>query len=501
MSEWAVEMIDIVKDFGPVRASDHVNLAIKPGEIHALVGENGAGKSTLMNILYGLYTPDQGEVRIHGKPMHPHSPQKAIQNGLGMVHQHFMLIPPLTVAENVVLGQEPRKGLQIDLNRACAELKDLSGRFGLNIDPTQKVEDLAVGENQRVEILKVLYRGADVLILDEPTAVLTPAEVRSFFEILRRLAGEGKSVVIITHKLDEIKQISDRLTVLRRGATCGTFETATTPIEAIAQAMVGRPVKLQVERPKVTAGDVVLQVEDLEVSHPGRPPALTACSFAIKGGEIFGIAGVEGSGQSELIEALMGLQRPAHGRIVLAGQDMTHYSTRQRLADGVSHIPEDRHDRGLVLDTTLAENLVLGQERDFYPRGWLDKPKLYAHAESCIVNGDIRPPLPDAHARGLSGGNQQKIIIAREFFRSFKLLISAQPTRGVDVGAIEMIHRQLLAARSEGRAVLLISAELSEILALSDRIGVLYKGRLVKTLPNRGVTAEDLGLLMTGASL
>lgn len=500
--QWLLELRGIKKRFGPVIANRNIDLAVKAGEVHALVGENGAGKSTLMKILYGLYKPDEGEIRYRGQTLQHHSPQKAIELGIGMIHQHFMLIPTLTVAENVVLGMEPRKGLAVDRTSASKSVREISEKFGLALDPDRRVSDLSVGEQQRVEIIKLLYRGAELLILDEPTAVLTPGEVQAFFKVLKNLVAEGKTVIIITHKLDEVMAISNRITVIRQGETIHSLLTQDTkPIE-IARLMVGREVSLQATRPEVKRGDVVLKVENLSVKRPDGVVALDNCSFEIHAGEIFGIAGVEGSGQRELIEALMGLQRQqiTAGHISLQGRSVDQLLPKERLDAGFSHIPEDRHARGLVLDFSISNNLILGQQHHFTSRGLLEGAKIAEHAKTQIRELDIRPPLPQVAARGLSGGNQQKIVVAREFYRNFHFLISAQPTRGVDIGAIELIHALILKARSEGKAILLLSAELSEILSLSDRIGVLYKGRLVKVLPAEGTTAPELGNLMTGAA-
>ena len=501
-SEWLLELKNIQKRFGPVIANRKIDLAVKAGEVHALVGENGAGKSTLMKILYGLYKPDAGEIYYQGEVLHHHSPQKAIELGIGMIHQHFMLIPTLTVAENVVLGMEPRKGMAVDRSAASKSVREISERFGLTLDPDRLVSALSVGEQQRVEIIKLLYRGAELLILDEPTAVLTPGEVQAFFKVLKNLVADGKTIIMITHKLDEVMAISDRITVIRQGETIHSLETKDTqPIE-IAKLMVGREVSLQATRLDVKKGDVILKVENLSVKRPDGVIALEQCSFEIRAGEIFGIAGVEGSGQRELIEALMGLHRHqiTGGHIHLMGTSIDQLLPKERLDAGISHIPEDRHARGLVLDFSISDNLILGQQHHFTSNGLLQGAKIAEHARTQIKQLDIRPPLSHVAAKGLSGGNQQKIVVAREFYRNFHFLISAQPTRGVDIGAIELIHALLLKARSEGKAILLLSAELSEILSLSDRIGVLYKGRMVKVLPAEGTTAPELGNLMTGAA-
>jgi ABC-type uncharacterized transport system ATPase subunit len=503
--EIVVELKGIVKRFGKVLANNNINLAIHKGEVHAIAGENGAGKSTLMKILYGLYHPDAGEIFLHGRPITRHSPKQAVQAGIGMVHQHFMLIPPLTVAENVMLGMESTKnGVFLDIDQVSAKIRELSTRFRLDIDPSHRVEDLSVGENQRVEILKVLYRGAEILILDEPTAVLTPGEVEQFFTIIKELVAQGKTVVIITHKLDEIMKISDRVTVIRQGQTIQTVNTADTSPEGIAEMMVGRHVQLTLQKPAANPGKPVLTVKDLTVARNPQIMALQDISFEVRAGEVFGIAGVEGNGQTELLEALMGLNREKirKGQISLLERDITRWSVRNRLDNGMSHVPEDRHHRGLVLEYSIRDNLILGQHEDprYFPNGILKEAPLEAHAHEMIKTFDIRPPHPEVAAGGLSGGNQQKIIIAREFQRKFEFLIAAQPTRGVDIGAIEFIHGQILKARSEGKAILLVSAELREILSLSDRIGVLYKGRIVKILDASSTQETELGMLMTGAA-
>ncbi|MFN8670993.1 MAG: ABC transporter ATP-binding protein [Candidatus Sericytochromatia bacterium] len=502
MSEYLIELKNIVKRFGKVVANNNINLAVKKGEVHAIVGENGAGKSTLMKILYGLYQPDEGQIFLNGKEVLKNSPKNAVKAGIGMVHQHFMLIPPMTVAENVILGMETTKGAFVDIDEAVKRIKKLSDDFNLNIDPTKKIEDLSVGENQRVEIIKVLYRGAEILILDEPTAVLTPKEVEDFFKVIKNLVSQGKTVIIITHKLDEIMKISDRLTVIKHGETIRTVNTSDTNPQKIAEMMVGREVLLRVEKEEVKVGDVVLKVENLSVEKNADILALNNVSLEIRQGEILGIAGVEGNGQTELIEAIMGLntEKIKSGKVYLAGEDVSALTTKQRLDKGFSHVPEDRHKRGLVLDYSIRDNMILGQQHDFTANGFLENDKIDAHAEKMIKEFDIRPPHKEVLSGGMSGGNQQKIIIAREFFRKFKFLISAQPTRGVDIGAIEFIHKQIIKARGENKAILLVSAELSEILSLSDKVAVLYKGKIVKILEASKTNENELGMLMTGAS-
>lgn len=497
-----IELRDIVKRFGKVVANNKVNLAIRKGEVHAIVGENGAGKTTLMNILYGLYHPDAGSIMLNGEPATHHNPKNAIRHGIGMVHQHFMLIPTLTVAENVILGMETTQGLTLDLAAAQAKIRKLSDDYHLHIDPAKLVGDLSVGENQRVEIIKVLYRGAAILILDEPTAVLTPAEVRDFFAIVRALVAQGKTVIIITHKLDEVMELSSRITVMRHGETVGSVATKDTSPAAIAKMMVGREVLLRVEKSPARPGDTVVEVANLSVARSRGVLALDNLSFTIRAGEILGIAGVEGNGQSALLDALIGLNpgQIQGGSIRLGGSDLTCRSTRARLDAGISHIPEDRHKRGLVLEYSVGDNLILGQQQEFTSGGFLRASAIAAHGDALIRKFDIRPADQTVAAGGLSGGNQQKVIVAREFHRPFRFLIAAQPTRGVDIGAIEFIHQQIIAARDAGKAVLLISSELSEILSLSDRVAVLYKGKLVKVLESAATTPDELGMLMTGAS-
>lgn len=502
MAENIIELKNIVKRFGKVLANNNVNLAVKKGEVHAIVGENGAGKSTLMKILYGLYHPDEGQIILNGEVITKSSPKNSVKHGIGMVHQHFMLIPPLTVAENVILGMETSRGIFVDIDTANQKIKKLSDDFNLKIDPTKKIEDLSVGENQRVEIIKVLYRGANILILDEPTAVLTPKEVEDFFKVIKSLIQQGKTVIIITHKLDEIMEISDRITIIKHGETVTTINTKDTNPQEIARLMVGRDVQLHADKNPPKIGKVVLDVKNLSVAKTKDIPALDNVSFEIREGEVLGFAGVEGNGQTELIEALMGLNmdKVTSGKIILAGQDVSSLDTKQRLDAGFSHVPEDRHKRGLVLEYSNSDNMILGQQDMFTRTGLLDRVNIDRHADKLIRDFDVRPPLKEVLSGGLSGGNQQKIIIAREFFRKFKFLIAAQPTRGVDIGAIEFIHKQIIMARDEGKAILLVSAELNEILSLSDRIAVLYKGKIVKILDADKTNKNELGMLMTGAA-
>ena len=503
MVEYAVEMHNISKQFPLVLANDDVTFSVQKGEIHALVGENGAGKSTLMNILYGLLHSDSGTIAVNGKAAHFLGPGDAIAQGIGMVHQHFMLIPPLTVAENVVLGQEPSKRGFVDKASANQTVKALSDQYGLKVDPTAKVETLSVGIEQRIEIIKVLYRGAEILILDEPTAVLTPQEVDELFEILGSLREQGKTIIFITHKLQEVMAVANTVTVMRRGKVVGTVSTQDTTRQDIATMMVGRQVLFRVERTQAEPGEVVLMVKDLNALDNKDLPALRDISFSVREGEILGIAGVEGNGQTELVEVLTGLRKAQSGQVELNGQVITNYSPRLIREKGTGHIPEDRHRRGLVLDFTVAQNMVLGihYRKPFVRHLGLDVINfgpIREKAQRLLKEFDIRPPDHENLAGNLSGGNQQKVIVAREFDQNPKLLIAAQPTRGIDVGSIEFIHQRLLQARDKGKAVLLISADLEEILSISDRIAVMYEGQIVGTLEPAEATEERLGLMMTG---
>jgi general nucleoside transport system ATP-binding protein len=495
-----LELTGITKRFPGVVANDHVDFELRRREVHALLGENGAGKSTLMNVLYGLYHPDEGEIRINGKPVSISSPKDAIDLGIGMVHQHFMLIPVMTVAENIVLATEPRHaGVLLDYDAAVERVQQLARTFNFAIDPRARVENISVGQEQRVEILKALYRGAEILILDEPTAVLTPQEAQELFGILRSLVAEGMSVIFISHKLHEVLEIADRVTVLRRGKTIETLprEGATQP--QLAKLMVGREVLLRVDKSPAEPGDPLLEVEDLHVLDERGLPAVKGVSLSVRAGEIVGIAGVDGNGQSELIDALTGLTKAQSGTIEVGGNDITRDSARKRLEEGVGHIPQDRHRRGLVLDFTLAENLGLHDYRE-EPNsrfGFLFPGRLIAWARRVLKAFDVRGGGPQTLASALSGGNQQKVVIAREVERDPRVLVAAQPTRGLDVGAIEFVHRRLVEERDEGRAVLLVSLELEEIMSLSDRILVIFGGEIVGEY-GPDVTEEELGVAMTG---
>ena len=496
-----LELKGITKRFPGVVANDHVDFDLRRGEVHALLGENGAGKSTLMNILYGLYHPDEGEIRIDGKPVRIASPSDAIERGIGMVHQHFMLIPVMTVAENIVLAVEPRSGPFLDLGAAEDRVRELSQRYGLAVNPSARIQRITVGQQQRVEILKALYRGAEILILDEPTAVLTPQEAQELFEIIRSLTEQGKSIIFISHKLNEVLEIADRITVLRQGKRVDTVPREGATPEGLARLMVGREVVLRVEKKPAQPGDPLLVIEDLIVFDDRGLPCVRGLSFEIRAGEIVGLAGVDGNGQTELIEVLTGLRRAEGGRVLVAGHDVTSADARECLDLGVGHIPEDRQVRGLVLDFTLAENLAL---HDFRKEpdsrwGWLYPRRMVERAGRLLREFDVRGGKPETPAAALSGGNQQKVVVAREVSRNPRVLVAAQPTRGLDVGAIEFVHRRLVQERDEGRAILLVSLELDEILSLSDRILVIYEGRIVGEY-GPDVSEEELGIAMTGGA-
>jgi general nucleoside transport system ATP-binding protein len=498
--ELVLEMRGIRKEFPGVVANDDVSLDVRRGEVHALLGENGAGKSTLMNILYGLYKPDAGEIRIKGKPVSFGSASDAIEAGIGMVHQHFMLIPVMTVAENVVLGTEPVKGgVLLDESAAEKRVAEMAKTFNFAVNPGALVQDIGVGQQQRVEIMKALYRNADILILDEPTAVLTPQEALDLFEILRTLRREGVSIVFITHKLGEVLEIADRITVLRRGKTIETVSREGATEKSLAQAMVGRDVLLRVEKQPPQTGDVLLEVEDLWVKDDREIEKVRGVSFQVHAGEIVGIAGVDGNGQTELIEALTGLRRAERGVIRVGGRELHHATTREALDAGLGHIPEDRQRRGLVLEFSLAENIALHDyaEPPESRLGWLFPKRLVERARRLIKEFDVRGGGPFTKAGALSGGNQQKVVAAREIARDPKALIAAQPTRGLDVGAIEYLHRRLVNERDEGRAILLVSLELDEIFSLSDRILVLYEGEIVGRHEG-AVSEEQIGFEMVG---
>ncbi len=496
-----LELRNITKRFGEVVANNHVSIVIQPGTIHAIVGENGAGKSTAMRIAYGFYKADEGEILVDGKVRVINSPHDAIAQGIGMVHQHFMLVETMTVAENIVLGAEPGSEIALDLNKASLEIRRLSEEFKLAVNPNSTIEHLSVGQQQRVELLKALYRHARLLILDEPTAVLTPQEVEEFFAILRRMRQQGKTVVIITHKLSEVLAISDDVTVMRDGKVVGGVKTKETNAAELARLMVGREVLLRVEKPPAKIGAVELSVKKLSVTKDGSK-RLDDVSFEVRQGEILGIAGVEGNGQTELIEALAGLVPASQlsGEIQLENRSVTHANARSRREFGIAHIPEDRHRRGLLLEFSLSENAILGvhYRKPIVSAGvFLVDQAIRNRTKEIIENFDVRPPNPTLPARALSGGNQQKLIIGREFKLGPKLLLVSQPTRGVDIGAIEFIHRKLVALRDDGCAVLLVSAELEEVTALSDRLLIIHEGHIVGDVDPKVATVEEIGLLMT----
>ena len=498
--EPVLEMRGITKKFPGIVANDDVGLDVRKGEVHALLGENGAGKSTLMNILYGLYKPDEGQILLHGKPVVFGSAKDAIESGIGMVHQHFMLIPVMTVAENIVLGNEPvRDVVLLDEREAEERVRELSKQYGLVVDPAALIADITVGQQQRVEILKALYRGAEILILDEPTAVLTPQEATELFEIVRSLRADGKSIIFISHKLNEVLEIADRITVLRRGKKVETVPREGATEESLARAMVGREVLFRVEKPPAEPGEPLLEVDALHVFDDRGIEKVRGVSLAVRAGEIVGIAGVDGNGQSELIDAIAGLRKTESGTVRIAGRTIEHATARDMLDAGVGHIPEDRQVRGLVLEFTIAENIALHDyaEPPDAKWGWLFPKRLVDQARVLINEFDIRGGGPLTRAGTLSGGNQQKVVTAREIARDPKVLIAAQPTRGLDVGAIEFLHRRLVEERGEGRAILLVSLELDEILSLSDRILVLYEGEIVGE-HDSSVSEEEIGLEMLG---
>jgi general nucleoside transport system ATP-binding protein len=495
-----LELRGITKQFPGVLANDHIDFDLRRGEVHALLGENGAGKSTLMSILYGLYTADSGEIQMNGSPVTISSPKHAIELGIGMVHQHFMLIPVMTVTENIVLAQEPKHaGVLLDYDAAVKRVRELSESFGLAVDPNARIQTITVGQQQRVEILKALYRGAEILILDEPTAVLTPQEAQELFEIINELKAQEKSIVFISHKLNEVLEIADRISVLRRGKLVETVPREGATEAGLARSMVGREVLLRVEKKPAQPGDPLLQVDDLMARDDRGLEAVRGVSFEVRSGEIVGIAGVDGNGQSELIDALTGLRHPASGTIRIGGEELSRATAREALDAGMGHIPEDRQRRGLVLEFNLAENLVLhdyGKE-PFSKLGWVNPRRWLRWARGLLQEFDVRGGGPTTRGASLSGGNQQKVVIAREVSRNPSVLIAAQPTRGLDVGAIEFVHRRLVEQRDAGKAVLLVSLELEEIVSLSDRILVLYEGSIVAEF-SPDVSEEELGFAMVG---
>ena len=500
----AVHLDGITKRFPGVVANDDVDLVVERGTVHALLGENGAGKTTLMNVLYGLYQPEAGRVVVDGEERSFDTPRDAIDAGIGMIHQHFMLVDTMTVAENIALGNEPRKwfGLAVDRARIDREIRDLCDRYGFDVDPSATVEDVGVGVQQRVEILKTLYRGADVLILDEPTAVLTPQEVEGLYDVLEELTAQGKTIIFITHKLGEAMHAADAITVLREGESVGTVDPERTSREELAELMVGREVLLEADTEPAETGDVVLSASGLTVEDDRGVDVVSGIDLDVRAGEIFGIAGVDGNGQAELVEAITGLRTPDEGSIAFRGTDVTEWSRHRRIEAGMAYIPEDRHERGLVMPFDLVENAVLGSQRSpsFAESGRIDWSAVREHTEEIIDTYDVRPPAPDADARSLSGGNQQKFIVGREFARDPALVVATHPTRGVDVGSTEFIHDRLLELRREGVAVLLVSSNLDEVRSLSDRLAVISEGEFMDVTDPDALTEEELGLLMAGES-
>lgn len=504
-----IEMKGITKKFGDVVANDDIDLTIHKGEIHALLGENGAGKTTLMNILYGLYSPTEGEIYINGEKTKITNPKVAIQHGIGMVHQHFMLIDVFTVVENIILGIEPtvKKGNldigHLDIEKAIREVERISEKYGLYVDPNEKIQDISVGMQQRVEILKALYRGADILILDEPTAVLTPQEIEELMQIMEKLTSQGKSIILITHKLNEIKQVADFCTIIRRGKKVDTVKVSDVTEEMLAEMMVGRKVSFVVDKEDREKGDVVLDIDNIVVEDNRKLDAVKGLSLQLHKGEILGIAGVDGNGQGELIEGITGLRPIKLGKVKLNGEDITNKTPNTIIQRGISTIPEDRQRRGLVLDFTIAENFILENfyKEPFAKRGRLQHEKISQYAKKLIDKFDVRPKNEHQYARSLSGGNQQKVIIAREISNNPEVLIAAQPTRGLDVGAVEFVHKSLIEQRDKGKAVLLISFELDEVMNLSDRIAVIYDGKIVAVLDADKADEKKLGYLMAGGGV
>jgi len=497
-----IEMLDITKDFPGIRANDAVTLQVEKGSIHALLGENGAGKSTLMSILFGLYQPDAGKIRIRGEDVRITDPNVANRLGIGMVHQHFKLVHNFTVTENIILGLEPRKGLVLDTRRAAKRVAEISKLYGLDVDPDAKIEDITVGMQQRVEILKMLYRDAELLIFDEPTAVLTPQEIRELMQIMKRLVEEGKTILLITHKLKEIKEAADTCTVLRRGRLIGTVPVASTSEQQLAEMMVGREVNFHVDKKKAKPGEVALAIENLEVKNAKGVMGVKKLSLEVRKGEILGLCGIDGNGQTELVQALTGLAPIEGGRVLLGGRDITKLPVRKRLDLGLGHIPEDRHKHGLILDFRLDENLVVHSygKPPFAKYGILDFEAIRKNGERLIDEFDVRSGEgPATPTRSMSGGNQQKAIVAREIDRSPEAFVVAQPTRGLDVGAIEYIHKRIVAERDKGKAILLVSLELDEILDVSDRIAVIHAGEIVGVVDAKKTDENELGLMMSGS--
>lgn len=499
---YAVEMLNITKDFPGIRANDNVTVKVEKGTIHALLGENGAGKSTLMSILFGLYQPTAGTIRINEKEVNITDPNVATALGIGMVHQHFKLIECFTVTENIILGMEPTKHGMVDTKSAAAKIKELSELYGLNVEPNSLISDISVGMQQRVEILKMLYRNADILIFDEPTAVLTPQEIEDLMEIMKRLVKEGKSILLITHKLKEIKAVADKCSVLRRGKYIGTVNVKDTDEEKMAEMMVGREVSFTVDKQPAKPGDVVLQIKNLNVKNSKGVLGVKNFSLDVRAGEVVGLAGIDGNGQSELVFALTGMSPIESGQVLLDGEDITHKSIKDRCSLGMGHIPEDRHKHGLILDFPLKENFIIHEynEAPFCKRMILQEKEIDKNAEILIEEFDVRSGEgKDSLTRSMSGGNQQKAIVAREIHRSPKLLIVVQPTRGLDVGAIEYIHKRIIEERDKGKAILMVSLELDEVLDVSDRIAVIFDGCLNGVMDAEDTNENELGLLMSGS--
>ena len=500
--EPAVRLSGITKRFPGVLANDDIDLSVERGSVHALLGENGAGKTTLMNVLYGLYQPTDGTVFVDGTARDFDSPREAIDAGIGMIHQHFMLVGPMSVTENIVLGNEPRKwgGLVVDETASRNAVLDLREQYGFEVDPDAAIEEISVGVRQRVEILKALYRGAEILIMDEPTAVLTPQEVEDLFSVFEELTDQGKTIIFITHKLGEAMEAADTITVLRDGENVGTVPAAEADRRSLAEMMVGREVLMEIEKPPVTPGESILDVSNLTVENSRGVTAVKDVSLTVREGEIFGIAGVDGNGQTELVEAISGLRTAEDGAIRLGEEPVTDWSRLKRIQNGMAYIPEDRQERGLVMDFDLVENGILGSQHSppFEQMGRLDWSDASDHADQIVEEFDVKPGETDVTAVSLSGGNQQKFIVGREFQRNPRLMLATHPTRGVDVGSTEYIHDRLIELREEGTGVLLVSSKLDEVQAISDRLAVMYEGELMAVVDPDAVTDEELGLLMAG---
>ncbi len=500
--EYVIEMLNITKEFPGIKANDNITLQLKKGEIHALLGENGAGKSTLMSILFGLYQPNEGKIKVRGKEVKIHDPNVANTLKIGMVHQHFKLVHNFTVTENIILGMEPKNLFVIDIPGASKKVKELSEQYGLKVNPNSKIEDISVGMQQRVEILKMLYRDAEILIFDEPTAVLTPQEIKELMSIMRHLVSEGKSIILITHKLKEIKEVADRCTIIRKGKGIGTVDVKDTSEEKMAELMVGREISFTVDKEEATPKEVVLDIKNLSVKNNRKLMSVKNLNLQVRAGEILGIAGIDGNGQTELIQAITGLRAVESGQLFLNNKEITSESIRKRTESGIGHIPEDRHKHGLVLDYKLEENMVLQNyfKKPMSKSGILQFNIIREYSDRLIEEFDVRSGQGSlTTARSMSGGNQQKAIVAREIDRSPQLLIAAQPTRGLDVGAIEFIHQRLVEERDKGSAILLVSLELDEILNISDRIAVIFEGEIVAIMDAKEADENKLGLLMSGA--